>query len=143
MKKALSVTLAVLFTFWAASAFAGSQCPQPRKTKAAPGSAVSLDETANANADHGKELYIKTAKPMACIMCHGEKGDGQGKLGAALKPSPRNFSCAETMKNISPGQMFYIVKNGSPGTGMVAHSKTLKDQDIWDVVKYVRQTYVK
>jgi len=76
-------------------------------------------------------------------MCHGAKGDGAGKLGAALKPKPRNFTCAETMKGISAGQMFHIIKNGSKGTGMVAHKKTLKDAQIWDVVKYVRSTFMK
>jgi mono/diheme cytochrome c family protein len=86
---------------------------------------------------------MKTAKPMACKMCHGDKGDGAGKLGAALKPAPRNFSCAETMKDISAGQMYHIIKNGSKGTGMVAHGKTLKEQDIWNVIKFIRSEYVK
>ena len=75
---------------------------------------------------------------MACKMCHGAKGGGDGKLGKALKPNPRNFTCAATMKKISAGQMFWIIKNGSKGTGMVAHKKTLKDKDIWSVVKYIR-----
>ena len=55
-----------------------------------------------ADAAKGKSLYHKAAKPMACKMCHGEKGDGGGKLGKALKPKPRNFTCAETMKAPRP-----------------------------------------
>ena len=65
-----------------------------------------------------------------------------GKLGKALNPKPRNFTCSETMKDISAGQMFWIVKNGSAGTGMAAHGKTLKDKEIWDVVKYIWETWV-
>ena len=80
---------------------------------------------------------------MACKMCHGDKGDGGGKLGGALKPSPRNFTCKKTMKKVSAGQMFWIIKNGSKGTGMVAHGKTLKDGQIWDVIKYIRSSWVK
>jgi len=99
--------------------------------------------TAKADAANGKLIYTKKAKPMACKMCHGDKGDGGGKLGGALKPAPRNFSCAATMKKVSAGQMFHIIKNGSKGTGMVAHGKTLKDKEIWDVVKYIRSTWVK
>ena len=102
-----------------------------------------MDKTGKADAAKGKAIYNKTAKPMACKMCHGDKGDGGGKLGAALKPKPRNFACAETMKKVSAGQMFHIIKNGSKGTGMVAHKKTLKDKQIWDVVKYIRSTWVK
>ncbi|HIE80381.1 MAG TPA: c-type cytochrome, partial [Nitrospinaceae bacterium] len=52
-------------------------------------------------------------------------------------------TCSDTMKDVSAGQMFWIIKNGSPGTGMVAHKKTLKDKEIWDVVKYIRQSWVR
>ena len=137
MRKSLVIlTLTVLAVFITTSAFA--KCPQPRKTKSAPGSIAKKSIPKSANAAHGKKLYTKTAKPMACKNCHGDKGDGAGKLGKALKPSPRNFTCAATMKKISACQMFWVIKNGSAGTGMVAHKKTLKDKDIWDVVKYVR-----
>jgi mono/diheme cytochrome c family protein len=34
--------------------------------------------------------------------------------------------------------MFWIIKNGSKGTGMIAHKNTLKDKEIWDVIKYIR-----
>ncbi len=143
MKKTLIMSvLAVFFLSVAASAFA-ADCPQPRKTKAAPSNIAGKDETAGADAANGKTLYEKTAKPMACKNCHGDAGDGGGKLGAALKPKPRNFTCAETMKDVSAGQMFFIIKNGSAGTGMAPHGKTLKDKEIWDVIKYVRETFVK
>ena len=136
--------VAVLFSLsLVGSAFAAAKCPQPRKTKSAPASVAKKDKTAKADAAHGKALYTKKAKPMACKMCHGAKGDGGGKLGKALKPAPRNFTCAATMKKVSAGQMFHIIKNGSPGTGMVAHKKTLKDKDIWDVVKYIRSDLMK
>ena len=144
MKKAMSMAILALFTLVAVgSANAGGKCPQPRKTKSAPANVVKMDKTAKADAAKGKLIYNKTSKPMACKMCHGAEGDGAGKLGAALKPKPRNFACAETMKKVSAGQMFHIIKNGSKGTGMVAHKKTLKDKQIWDVVKYIRSTWVK
>ena len=145
MKKALILSVMVIFSLVAVgSAIAKpAKCPQPRKTKAAPGSIAKKDKTKKANAKNGKKIFMKTAKPMACQMCHGPKGDGGGKLGAALKPKPRNFACKATMKKVSAGQMFYIIKNGSKGTGMVAHGKTLKDKQIWDVVKYIRTTFMK
>ena len=143
MKKALILGVLVIFSlFTVSSAFAG-KCPQPRKTKTAPGAISKKDKTAKANAKNGEAIYQKKAKPMACQMCHGKKGDGGGKLGKALKPSPRDFTCAATMKKVSAGQMFHIIKNGSKGTGMVAHKKTLKDKEIWDVVKYIRTTFQK
>ena len=144
MKKVVVISILAVFSFFVVSAaYAGGKCPQPRKTKAAPASTAKMDKTGSADAAKGKAIYTKTAKPMACKMCHGDKGDGAGKLGAALKPKPRNFACAETMKKVSAGQMFHIIKNGSKGTGMVAHGKTLKDAQIWDVVKYIRSTFMK
>jgi mono/diheme cytochrome c family protein len=128
---------------FATSTWAGTNCPQPRKTKAAPSNIAKMDKTAKANAANGKKIYNKAAKPLACKMCHGKKGDGMGKLGKALKPNPRNFACNATMKDVSAGQMFYVIKNGSPGTGMVAHGKTMKDKEIWDVVKYIRESWVR
>ena len=143
MKKSFICLVAVLFTLSVASSAFAAKCPQPRKTKSAPSNVAKMDKTGKADAAHGKALYNKKAKPMACKNCHGAKGDGAGKLGKALKPAPRNFTCAATMKKVSAGQMFHIIKKGSPGTGMVAHGKTLKDKDIWDVIKYIRTDLMK
>jgi mono/diheme cytochrome c family protein len=144
MKKSVMFLVFVILTlFTVSTAVAGAaKCPQKRKTKKASSSLYKKDETAKADAAAGKKIYTKTAKPMACKMCHGKKGDGGGKLGAALKPKPRNFRCAKTMKDVTPGQMFFIIKNGSKGTGMVAQ-KTLKDKDIWNVIKYIRTELMK
>ena len=119
------------------------KCQEPRKTKTAPPFYLSFDKTKKANKTNGKKLFNKTAKPIACKMCHGKTGAGDGKLGKVLKPHPRNFTCNATMFKISAGQMFWIIKNGSKGTGMVAHKKTLKDKEIWDVVKYIRTDLMK
>lgn len=141
-KSVMFLVFAVLTLFVVNTAFAGAKCPQPRKTKKAPSNLYKKDKTGSANAAAGKKIYTKTAKPMACAMCHGKKGDGAGKLGAALTPKPRNFTCKATMKKVTPGQMFYIIKNGSKGTGMVPQ-KTLKDKDIWNVIKYIRKDLMK
>lgn len=147
VKKAMTLLMALALTGFgfASSAWAGGKgtCPQPRKTQSAPSNLVKASIPASASVEAGKEIFEKTAKPMACKMCHGKEGDGAGKLGMALKPQPRNFTCSNTMKDITPGQMFWIIKNGSKGTGMVAHGKTLKDKQIWDVVKYIETQFVK
>lgn len=143
MNKLSAFLLLVWFLVFSTQSFAGGVCPQERKTKPAPADIVKLNETAGANLDHGKALYEKDAKPMACKNCHGEAGDGAGKVGMALKPSPLNFTCAETMKGVSAGQMFHIIKNGSSGTGMAPFGSTLTDKDIWDVVKYIQTTFMK
>lgn len=42
------------------------------------------------------------------------------------------------MKNITDGQMFWVIKNGSPNTEMQAF-KTMKDKKIWQLILYIRQ----
>jgi mono/diheme cytochrome c family protein len=144
--KAMTLFMVLALVVFSSPAWAGGDkgpCPQPRKTKSAPTNLIKASIPASASLEAGKKIFEKSAKPMACKMCHGEKGNGAGKLGMALSPKPRNFTCSDTMKNVSAGQMFWIIKNGSKGTGMVAHGKTLNDKQIWDVVKYIDTQFVK
>ena len=115
-------------------------CPQPRKTARAPGKFRKMNNplaSAPADIKAGETLYQQTALPLACVNCHGAKGDGQGAMGTALNPPPRNFTCGETMNEISDGQLFWIIKKGSPGTGMMAFSG-MPDNKIWQLISYIR-----
>jgi mono/diheme cytochrome c family protein len=116
-------------------------CPQPRNTKKAPEKFLQMTNPLPATKEQiqaGKTLYHQTAKPLACTQCHGEQGDGHGLLGAAMVPPPRNFTCGETMKKISDGQLFWVIKHGSPGTGMMAFAG-MPDEQIWQLIHYIRQ----
>ena len=41
------------------------------------------------------------------------------------------------MQDISDGQMFWIIKNGSQGTGMMAFPN-MPDNQIWQLIHYIR-----
>jgi len=73
-----------------------------------------------------------------CAICHGKKGDGKGPLASQYDPPPRDFSCAKTIEGVPDGQLFWIIRFGSPGTAMPPH-RTLKDEQIWELVLYLRQ----
>ncbi|MCH8312548.1 MAG: cytochrome c [Nitrospinae bacterium] len=135
--------LLIITLYFVDIVFAAGKCPQPRKTRSAPVDISKIDKTTQASAENGKNLYIKTAKPMACKNCHGETGAGDGKLSKALKPAPTNFTCKDTMKDVSAGQMFWIIKNGSQRTGMLSFGLNMEDGEIWDVIKYIRGTFMK
>ena len=117
------------------------ECPQPRFTQKAPAEFLAL---ANPVADApgtpaaGQRLYNGTSNSAPCTFCHGARGDGKGALARDHDPRPRNFQCKDTVNGIPDGQLFWIIRNGSPGTGMPA-SKDLSDQQIWQVVAYLRQ----
>lgn len=115
-------------------------CPQPRKTVKAPGDFLSKKNPLPASADMveaGKALFLQSAQPVACALCHGNQGDGQGVMGAALVPQPRNFTCGSMMKDLPDGQLFWIIKNGSPGTGMMSFAG-LPDDQVWQLIHYIR-----
>jgi len=115
-------------------------CVQPRKTAHAPDEYTFRTNPLPASAgavQAGKTLFVKTAQPVACAMCHGEQGDGKGIMGTALVPPPRNFTCGPMMKDIPDGQLFWVIKNGSPETGMMSFSG-LADEQVWQLILYIR-----
>ena len=90
------------------------------------------------NIQRGKKLYRKEAKPTARKMCHGIRGNGNGRLARGLETAPRRFTCKDTMQSLSDGQLFWIIKNGSKGTAMPAHKLTLGDGDIRQIIYYLK-----
>ena len=124
----------------AAGAESGGACVQPRKTAKAPEHLLTVTNPLPSSAGAiraGKELFLKTAQPVACVMCHGEQGDGKGLMGGAFVPPPRNFTCGSMMRELPDGQLFWIIKNGSPGTGMMAFPG-LPDEQVWQLIHYIR-----
>jgi mono/diheme cytochrome c family protein len=115
------------------------QCPQQRSTFKAPDDIYTLQNPQRSSPERiavGRRLYERGAVP-ACEMCHGLKGDGKGTLATQFEPRPRNFTCAEMLDEISDGQLFWIIRNGSPDTGMPAYKK-LSDRSIWRIILYLR-----
>lgn len=115
-------------------------CPQPRKTQRAPAEFLQKVNPLPGSPEQlqaGKKLFLETAKPLACMNCHGMRGDGNGPAGTGLVPPPRNFTCGATMKEIPDGQLFWVIKNGSPGTGMMPFSG-LSDDEVWQLILYIR-----
>ncbi len=74
-----------------------------------------------------------------CVNCHGKKGDGAGPAGKVLTPGPRDFTNCKFHKRRKDGELFWIIKNGSPGTGMVAMiPATVTEEEAWKVLAYER-----
>ena len=145
MKITVILISITIWVFGASLAFADrpdkAQCPQNRTTPDAPKKFAELKnplEATEKRIKKGEVLFIDTAQPMQCLHCHGARGDGTGELGLQADPPARNFTCAETMKSVSDGQMFWVIKNGIEGTAMPAYPD-LADWQIWVLIHYVRQ----
>ena len=117
-----------------------AECPQPRFTGKAPAELYAREnplQASRANLKAGDKLYHRLSDP-TCEVCHGKKGEGNGKLAEQFDPRPRNFACAATIDGIPDGQLHWIIKNGSPGTAMPPFDY-LSDEEIWQLVLYLRK----
>ena len=86
-----------------------------------------------AHADEAKGAALYQAN---CSTCHGEALDGKGPAGAALQPPPSSFKSVEFWKEHDTKAVKAAIKNGSPGTAMMAFAH-LPDEDVDAIVAYL------
>lgn len=118
-----------------------AECPQTRTTPTAPQEFLTMQNPVPLNdktLKAGETIFQLQGKPITCKTCHGEKGDGIAESGFESTPPPRNFTCAETMKALPDGQLFWIIRNGSPKTSMFAFP-IMSDDQVWQLIHYIRQ----
>jgi mono/diheme cytochrome c family protein len=71
-----------------------------------------------------------------CESCHGPQGHGDGPAGAALDPAPKNL--AELQSQAGDDYLFWRINTGKEGTSMVPWKGILSDEQIWQVVSFIR-----
>ena len=79
----------------------------------------------------GKKLY-----GYDCAMCHGKNGDGKGDMASDIK-NVTDFTNPDALKNRTDGELFYITRNGK-GDDLPPEGDRAKDEDIWNMVNYIR-----
>lgn len=83
--------------------------------------------------DSAKELYGQY-----CLICHGEKGDGQGWLFTSKKyPYPPASYLGERAMAKTDGQLFHNIRIGFGVMG--AHGPQLSVEDTWQLVNYINE----
>ena len=85
--------------------------------------------------EKGRALYNGKG---ACFNCHGQQGAGDGPASAALDPAPRNFRHHGFWRHRTEGEIFWVIKHGSPGTSMIGFGDQLSDEEIWSIIQYER-----
>jgi len=85
-----------------------------------------------AGADSAGAKLFKTN----CATCHGDTGHGDGPAGAALVPAPKNL--AELQTQVGDDYLFWRINTGKDGTAMVSWKGVLTDEQIWQVVSFIR-----
>jgi len=80
----------------------------------------------------GKQIYTRR-----CASCHGTSG--QGGPGNDLIPAAPDLTDATWEHGSTDGDIFTSVKEGiGPDFNMTPFKDMLKDEEIWNVVNYVR-----
>ncbi len=93
------------------------------------------------DAENGEVIYGKR-----CVLCHGEDGDGDTGVAERLNPPPRDFTEGQYkikttgFEDIVPNDadLFRMIRDGMPGTAMPRWDDMLSEQEMWDLVAYIK-----
>jgi mono/diheme cytochrome c family protein len=83
----------------------------------------------------GKKLYEQD-----CAPCHGVTGLGNGAVGKTLNPPPSNIAASSKMRMATDGYLYWATAEGGVplGTAMPAFKGVLKENQIWEIIIYLR-----
>ncbi|MBY0510160.1 MAG: cytochrome c [Rhodospirillaceae bacterium] len=71
-----------------------------------------------------------------CAVCHGAPGVPKGDIAHGLYPAPPDL--AHAAAHLSPGELFWTVKNGLKMTGMPSW-KDHTDAELWSTVAFMQR----
>jgi high-affinity iron transporter len=115
-----------IFLTVTAFALAATACGKKPEAEAAPAAAAAIS---------GETLYNEKG----CVTCHGAQGKGDGPVGAALKPKPRNFEDAKWKNGTDLASVIKSIETGIAGSGMAPYKGVLSDEEIKAVAEHVRK----
>ncbi|HST06149.1 MAG TPA: cytochrome c [Chloroflexia bacterium] len=109
---------------------------------AVPSDQVDRKMPSTANATRGQVSY-----EAECIICHGQGGKGDGQYGKLLYPNASDLTASRTQTK-TDGMLFWEIAHGVNLTGMPGFGKDYPpgyhtDDEIWDLVAYVRSLAAK
>lgn len=90
-------------------------------------------KAASPELDQGETLYATY-----CATCHGERGQGDGTMGAEFEVKPANFHLS-AFQNQTDGAIFWKISEGKGP--MPAYKASLNDDQRWQLVAYLRKIY--
>ena len=92
---------------------------------------------AGADPNHGKTYYYSY-----CIACHGWLMHGDGPSASELNPRPRTLTRGDYMNKKTNLELYAVIKGGgeqvSLSSSMPNWGNVLQDQDIWNVIAFIR-----
>jgi mono/diheme cytochrome c family protein len=126
-----SFVLLALFPFCFSAQQQPPAAPAPSNVPADAAHMVNpVKPTADSQA-HAKKVY-----GYDCALCHGATGNGKGDVVADLKLTLKDYTDPAALKDLSDGEIFYIIKNGKGQ--MPPEGDRMKPDEIWNMVILVR-----
>jgi hypothetical protein len=93
---------------------------------------ASINDAANV------EAGAKAFAQYGCPTCHGAPGVKWVKFSEGLHPDPPDLK--EVVDELSPAQLFWVIKNGINMTGMPSFAAVgAKDEEIWSIVAFLKK----
>jgi mono/diheme cytochrome c family protein len=87
----------------------------------------------------------KKAYDTYCAACHGGMAQGAVKAGVIIsiieeqgKKQPSDLTDDQWDYGSSDGEIFTVIKKGIPPTMMAGYDGRIPDDDIWNIVNYLR-----
>jgi len=74
-----------------------------------------------------------------CVLCHGEKGMGDGVGAKTIKVKPANFTDPKLISQETDGSLFWKMSQGRGP--MPSWKDTLEEKERWQLVLYIRKLY--
>jgi mono/diheme cytochrome c family protein len=72
-----------------------------------------------------------------CVTCHGAGSVDPSAIGQGLNPPAPDLSQPSVQKR-TDGELFWVIQNGIRMTGMPAFGPTHKDDELWELVAFLR-----
>lgn len=85
----------------------------------------------DASTAHGRALYGER-----CMVCHGERGRGDGPAAEGLSPPPADLVLHVPQHR--DGELFYMISRGVPNSAMPEWRTALTERERWHLVHYLR-----
>jgi len=78
---------------------------------------------------------------VSCAVRHGSNARGDGPAGSQLNPPPSDLQFTVRTPIASDGFLYWsIAEGGAPiGSAMPAFKSSLKREDVWQIILYLRQ----
>lgn len=94
-----------------------------------------------ASVEDGKKIY-----DIHCFQCHGFEGKGDGSAATYLVRRPRDFTDGLYKLKTSPPKIsrvrdediYHAISNGMSSTGMPPWKNILSEQEMWNLVAYLK-----